>query len=131
MSGGGLGGLGRGSSPAAGRRSRAGSAVSAPPPRRAGSGSVRREPTLRPGPLCTERGLRGGWGLRRRRAGLGSRLRPGPARPGLAWSHPEGAWGVREGGGGERHLSEQIHWNLERCFLPAASSGFATAQKGT
>lgn len=90
-------GLGGGSSPVAGRRSRAGSTVSAPPPGRAGLGSIQKEGALGPGPLCTELGLRRGWGLRRRPAGLGSRLRPrpGPARPGSVRRAP-GVYGRAE-----------------------------------
>lgn len=54
----------------------------------------------------------------------------GAQAPPAARSGPEGARGVREGGGGDRHLSEQIRWSLERCFLPAASCGFAVAREG-
>ena len=47
---------------------------------------------------------------------------PPPARPGPVRRAP-GLYG-RAGG-----RSEQIRWNSERCFLPAASSGFAVARE--
>lgn len=112
MSGEGLGGLGRGSSPRlGGRRPQAGSAVSRLLPGgrvRGASGGRRR---CGQGPSAPS-GVRVAGGDQAASGGVETQAPP------AAQAGPEGTRGVREGGGGDRHLSEQIRWSLDALLSP-------------